>query len=123
MKPNVNIDGRIQLKHDTKEHWESVQAIFTPRAGELIIYDDYKIDKSGKKIPGIKIGNGNSFVRDLPFIDDIVYEQIKDFIQNNPSLIPDEDRNFWSNKIDCYIDPIDSEHLIFTRTKEAIPNT
>ena len=69
MKPNVNIDGRIQLKHDTKEHWESVQAIFTPRAGELIIYDDYKIDNSGKKIPGIKIGNGVSFLKDLLFID------------------------------------------------------
>lgn len=69
MKPNVNIEGRIQLKHDTKEHWESVQAIFTPRAGELIIYDDYKIDKSGKNIPGIKIGNGVSFLKDLLFID------------------------------------------------------
>ena len=69
MKPNINIDGRIQLKHDTKEHWESIQAIFTPRAGELIIYDDYKIDNSGRKIPGIKIGNGVSFLKDLSFID------------------------------------------------------
>lgn len=69
MRPNINIDGRIQLKHDTKEHWESVQNIFTPRAGELIIYDDYKIDKSGEKIPGIKIGNGVSFLKDLLFID------------------------------------------------------
>lgn len=105
----------IQLKHDTKEHWESVQATFTPRAGELIIYDDYKIDKSGNKIPGIKIGNGNGFVGDLPFIDDIIYEEIKDFIQNNPSLIPDEDRKFWSNKIDCYISPSNPELLILTR--------
>ena len=71
MRPNINIDGRIQLKHDTKEHWESVQNIFTPRAGELIIYDDYKIDKSGKKIPGIKIGNGVSFLKDLLFIDSV----------------------------------------------------
>ena len=69
MRSNINIDGRIQLKHDTKEHWESVQNIFTPRAGELIIYDDYKIDKSGKKIPGIKIGDGISFLKDLLFID------------------------------------------------------
>lgn len=69
MRPNVNIDGRIQLKHDTKEHWESVQATFTPRAGELIIYDDYKIDNSGKIIPGIKIGDGVSFLKDLLFID------------------------------------------------------
>ena len=69
MRSNINIDGRIQLKHDTKEHWESVQNIFTPRVGELIIYDDYKIDKSGKKIPGIKIGDGISFLKDLLFID------------------------------------------------------
>lgn len=53
---------RIQEKYDSEAHW-SVTTNFVPKDGEIIIYsydDDYEM-------PRIKIGDGNTFVNDLPF--------------------------------------------------------
>ncbi len=54
--------SRILLKHDTEANWKKATN-FTPKEGEIIIYDmdDY---------PRIKIGNNSDNVNDLPFITD-----------------------------------------------------
>ena len=116
------IDGRIKQKIDTTANWKAIENDFVPLLGEIIIYQDYRLDSNNKNVPGMKIGNGVSFLKDLSFIDSAIESQIREYIQNNPAHVSDEEQKYWNHKIDCYIDPTDPEHLIFTRTKEAMPN-
>jgi hypothetical protein len=56
---------RIINKHDTEENWLKATG-FTPKQGELIIYDvdaNYDYERA-------KIGDGINNVNDLPFIND-----------------------------------------------------
>ena len=129
------IDARILLKHDTTANWEKVQLSFVPMAGEMIVYDDYEpvwlknpdgsyeLDSQGNKIqktvldkynrevlvwvPGLKIGDGNIYLVDLPFV----------------TITPDleEKMEFWNNKLNVDDSPegcqymADIETLIFNR--------
>lgn len=58
------IKSRIQNKHDTEENWLKADN-FTPLIGELIVYDPDDNNPS----PKIKIGDGETNVNELPFID------------------------------------------------------
>ena len=63
---------RIQHKHDTEENWLKATG-FTPKAGEMIVYD---IDVS-HYCQRIKIGDGVNNVNDLPFITDGITQEIQ----------------------------------------------
>lgn len=57
------IKSRIIHKHDTEANWNE-DAITKPSKGEIIVYDtddNYSYER-------IKIGNGVSLVKDLPFV-------------------------------------------------------
>ena len=59
------LSSRIVHKHDVAANWSKATG-FTPRAGELIVYDidaDYTYER-------IKIGDGVRNVNTLPFVDD-----------------------------------------------------
>lgn len=58
------IKSRVILKHDTEAHWQ-LAINFTPKQGEIIIYD---ID-SNHSYERIKIGDGTTNVNNLPFAD------------------------------------------------------
>ena len=53
------INTRIINRHDTKENWDKNPS-FTPRTGEIVIYDD---DSNSR----IKIGDGKTEICNLPF--------------------------------------------------------
>lgn len=55
---------RIQQKVDTWAHW-SLATNFKPLPGEIIIYTT---DENGNETTAIKIGNGDDYVNDLPFV-------------------------------------------------------
>lgn len=76
MAKTVNV--RTQQKHDLEKNWMKATG-FTPKSGEIIVYDaevsendithtdgskirDYLI-----KVPRIKIGDGETLVNDLEF--------------------------------------------------------
>lgn len=64
VEKNIN-NVRIVNKHDTEENWLKATG-FTPKQGELIVYDidnNYSYER-------IKIGDGVQNVNALPFIDD-----------------------------------------------------
>ena len=70
------VQTRIINKHDTDTNW-STNSSFVPKKGELIIYD-----RSDNILanPKIKIGNGSSAVRDLPFaIEKTSWEYNREF--------------------------------------------
>lgn len=59
-----NIKTRIQLKNDTEENWNKATH-FVPLAGEVIIYSADDTHPFSR----IKIGDGETTVINLPFID------------------------------------------------------
>lgn len=62
---NKTFNGRIQNKHDTEAHW-NLALNFVPLAGEIIIYDQ----DSNYSYQRVKIGDGTTLVRNLPFVSD-----------------------------------------------------
>ena len=65
-------------------------------------------------VPGIKIGTGNAFVLDLPFID-IKYAR---HIADNVIHITQEEREFWNNKVTAFIAPEQSDRLVLSKNAE-----
>lgn len=59
-------NSRIVHKHDTEINWS--KSSFTPKQGEIIVYD---VDAS-YDYERIKVGDGILNVNDLPFIYDII---------------------------------------------------
>ena len=114
------INARIKAKIDTTASWNLVGGSFTPLKGEVIIYSDYQT-VDGKVIAGIKVGTGNAYVGDLPFVDEDVRDKLLSHITDTSIHVTTAEKNFWSNKVN--IDDSDeivngtlnNETLIFTR--------
>lgn len=125
------IDARIQLKRDTTENWNNARG-FIPRSGEVIIYTDYEtktytVEEYGEtvtktvQIPNIKIGTGNAYVQDLPFVDEKTRDILMEHINNHDIHVTLQDKLFWNNKVnidDTYAQiygELEDETLIFNR--------
>lgn len=125
------VDVRIRSKHDTTAHWNAARG-FVPMAGEIIIYDDYQVktwqvEEYGEivtkteNIPGIKIGDGQAYVQDLPFVDKDLREKLMNHINNVDIHTTLAEKLFWNNKVnvdDAYEqihDELEDETLIINR--------
>lgn len=83
---------------------------FIPKPGEIIVYLDHgTVQQDGVDIPVpcMKIGDGNAYLADLPFIgDDVAGQIMRDLtghINNTTVHITDEERTFWNNKLNCEV--------------------
>lgn len=99
------INTRIKMKRDTTANWNNAVG-FIPLDGEIIIYTDYKtitevIDNQNvtKNVPGIKIGDGNAYVQDLPFMDNDLRDALMAHIANTNVHVTLNDKAFWNNKL------------------------
>ena len=123
----ATVNTRIQLKRDTTENWNAARG-FVPLSGELIIYTDYSSyekEINGELrtilIPGIKIGDGNAYVQDLPFVDKDLRDTLMEHINNMDLHVTLGEKTFWNNKInvdDAYEavhDELVDEMLILNR--------
>jgi hypothetical protein len=104
-----NGGGTSKILYNTMEYWTSHPDIIAQK-GYLYVYSDWKKDDEGKNIAGIKVGDGSSYLIDIPFTDQIWADHVSDVIAH----ITQEEREFWNNKVRCYIDVNDPKHLIFT---------
>lgn len=96
------------ILYNTTEYWNSHPQLVAKK-GYLYIYSDHKqIDNDD--IAGIKVGDGTSYLIDMPFIDKPLDEHVSNTIKH----ITAEERTFWNNKVRCFIDPENEQHLIFT---------
>lgn len=121
------LETRIQLKRDTTDNWNNAQG-FIPKLGEVIIYTDYeKLIKevAGKTVeidvPNIKIGTGNGYVQDLPFVDEELRNKLMLHIENMDMHTTLREKLFWDNKVNIddefeqiYQD-VEDETLVFNR--------
>ena len=101
--------GKGGIYCDTTENWNHDKWIIGKK-GCLYIYSDYKQNEKGQDIAGIKVGDGMGYLIDAPFIDELLYDHVKDKIIH----ITQQEREFWNNKVRCYIDSGNNEHIIFT---------
>ena len=93
------LNGKIL--YDTTANWNT-KINFIPERGTIIVYTDhYALQEQNDSIdvPGIKIGTGNGYVKDLPFIDDALALQVSEHINNTTIHTTAEEKQFWSNKI------------------------
>ena len=90
--------------------WNS-QAQLVSQIGYIYIYSDYKQDGEGNNIPGIKVGDGNAYLIDLPFSTKLIDEHIADAVIH----ITSAERDFWNNKVTCYIDDNNITRLVFSK--------
>ena len=106
----TTINARILARRDTTENWNNYRS-FIPLKGEVIIYTDHgKMDDGyGNQIdvPGIKIGDGNAYLIDLPFVGaDVRYQiltELREHSENTLIHVTQADRDFWNNKLNYTI--------------------
>ena len=70
------LQTRVQNKHDTTANWEKATN-FIPLAGEIIIYDDTH---------KIKIGDGESYLKDIKYIDETCTQSISELTNKMTNL-------------------------------------
>lgn len=107
------------VSENTTAGWNDLPQ-YLPKAGEICIYTDYKTirDDLGNDIvyPGIKVGDGNAYLIDMPFVGaEIRFEllqRISAHEQNATIHITQQEREFWNNKLNY--DAV-GEELILTR--------
>lgn len=99
----------------TTAYFEGVKTTVPPK-GQLVIYSDLRsITKSdGTTITsaGIKVGDGNTTIEQLPFIDWFYWDHIID----DKIHVTEEQKKFWDSKISCDVD--DETLNLFKNKKE-----
>ena len=106
------IDGTmVVVESDTEENWNK-QPTLVGKKNHIYIYEDHSY-VNGQLIPAIKIGYGNVYLIDTPFIN----ENAEDFfnhINNSNMHVTVAEKNFWNGKVSCYLEQNDMENLVFT---------
>lgn len=73
---------RIISKHDSEANW-SLANNFIPFAGEIIIYDPDELHE----VPRVKIGDGQTTVKDLKFINSGLEDLVQEIQDDLDGLI------------------------------------
>ena len=124
---SATMDARIKLKRDTTENWNNAVG-FIPLQGEVIVYTDHEktIRVIGNKevevdVPGIKIGTGNAYIQDLPFVDEELRNKLMVHIDDMDMHTTLQEKLFWNNKVniddeyEIMQEELEDETLIFNR--------
>lgn len=124
-KPIINsvvLEGALTAKdlglgrvfYDTKANWDTQPTLVAEEAA-VYIYSDYMTieDQAGNQtlVAGIKIGDGTSYLIDLPYISDAATYLITMHVSNTSVHVTPAEREFWNNKVSAYINHADAECL------------
>lgn len=115
----TNHKGFAGIEFGTTEYWDE-RPTYVPVEGMIIVYTDYDSyvdEETGETIyiPAIKVGDGNAYLIDKPFIGDNIKEALVEHVDNSLIHVSEEDRLSWNNKITCDDNAQDSDMLVFTR--------
>lgn len=107
-------DLGIDLVHtDTTANWNAQRDLVAAR-GHIYVYSDYQT-LDGVPVPGLKVGDGSSYLIDMPFVGAREKALLEDHINDNVRHITAEEREFWNNKVTCFISSVDDENIVFTK--------
>lgn len=112
----VSLDGLAEVSYGTRAHWEA-NPRFVPPKGMIVVWSDHGT-VNGKKVPGFKIGDGNAYNIDLPFVGDDVAARIEAALAVHVGTqsihVSASDRDSWNNKVSID-DNVLNETLVFRR--------
>lgn len=107
---------RTAIHYDYTEAWNAHPEIIS-EVGNLYIYRDYKQvenpDGTITDIPAIKIGDGTSYLIDMPFVATGDDEDFIDHINNWSIHVSGPDRTNWDQKVSANVDEAE-ENLILS---------
>lgn len=118
INPELNWDDILDKNILPTIHYNSVEGFeeqkFTiPKAGSIYIYYD-AVKVEGQDMPRIKIGDGTSYLADLPFMHDIdMKEFIQTHIDDTDAHVSVEDRQHWNDKVSVKVSEANDERIIF----------
>lgn len=105
--------------YDTQQNWDSQTFLISERRAIYVYYDHaYLNDGHGNRypVPAIKIGDGTSYLIDMPFVNDDVTVELARHINNTVIHVTQQEKDFWNNKVTCYLDETNIENLIFSKS-------
>lgn len=105
-----------KIHYGTTEYWNA-QPLLIGEKSHIYVYTDYAVTKNGEKsvlVPNIKIGDGNAYLIDNPFVATSVEELVDLHINDTTQHITEEERNLWNNKVECHLSESNSETIVFT---------
>lgn len=115
--------GLRGIYYNTKAGWDA-QKTLVSEAGAIYIYSDYStiiVDGETKNVPALKIGDGTSYLIDMPTTNGNIADMLLEHIQNAVVHVTTDDKTFWNNKSSAYIDPnADQETLTLSNTSFMI---
>ena len=115
----IKLDNLIVLTKTTSQ-WNADISYIPPR-GAIIIYSDYSSITNPDTnvvtyIPNIKIGDGNAYCVDLPFLQTDVSTQVLSIVNAHAAdssiHTTAAEKSFWNNKLNY---EIQGEELVFNR--------
>ena len=116
IKEYINDNTKNIIHFGTTAYWNS-QSTLIGENNHIYIYTDYTtITSNGeiKNVPNIKIGDGNAYLIDNPFITTSIEDLLQSHIGDNIKHITDDERALWNGKVTCYLSASDNETIIFT---------
>lgn len=97
---------------NTTAYWNERPQLIGEK-GHIYVYTDCNyVDE--QPIPGLKVGDGMSYLIDNPFVASN-QEILINHINNHAIHISPEERYFWNNKVRCDDTTIDGENITFTK--------
>ena len=97
---------------DTEANWNAQRSLIG-REGHTYVYTDHATI-AGVNIPAIKVGDGNAYLIDVPFVDGNS-EELLNHVNNSNVHVTSEEKEFWNNKERTFISANNPENLVFTK--------
>ena len=95
----------------TAAQW-ATEPTYVPFDGQIIVYKDYKV-VDGKTYAGTKVGDGTTYIVDLPFTAEYLEDAIENHIMDVEIHVSAADRIRWDNKVTLYLD--EDGNLVFSK--------
>lgn len=115
---NVIIQQGGKIYYDTRAAWDMQPQLIAEREA-IYVYSDKAVEYDAvgnpKFIPGIKVGDGTSYLIDMAFVGDEILIALAQHMTNNVVHITAAERTFWNNKVSSFIDEHDSETLVLSK--------
>ena len=104
-----------KMLYNTTAYWNS-QVDLIAEEGVIYLYTDHVAvhgeDEEVTYYAGVKVGDGLAYLIDIPFVGEYIIDK---HMQDEISHINQEEREFWNNKVTCYMDSEDPETIILTK--------
>ena len=120
----ARIKKQVKLYADTTAGWDAQRSLIAEK-NAIYIYTDHGTasgtdggQEGSTAVPGVKIGDGTSFLIDMPFVADDIAAALSLHMGDAGTHVSAEERRFWNNKVTAYLDGYDPETLVLSKVQE-----